>query len=61
MTFNGAIPAKRGLARKAKIVLVRLQPTVWAQVWVVTQPGINAVELAALDRVLNGLTLVSEP
>ena len=42
-------------------MLVRLQPAVWAQVWVVTQPGINAVELAALDRVLNGLTLVSEP
>ncbi len=60
-TFNGSIPAKRGLARKAKIVLVRLQPNVWAQVWIVTQPGINAVEFAALDRVLNGLTLISEP
>jgi hypothetical protein len=60
-TFHGTIPAKRGLARKAKIVLVRLQSTVWAQVWVVTQPGVDAVENAALDRVLNGLTLISEP
>jgi hypothetical protein len=59
--FNGDIPAKRGLARKAKIVLVRLKPNVWAQIWIVTQPGIDAVEFAALDRVLGGLTLISEP
>jgi hypothetical protein len=61
VAFNGRIPAKRGLARKVRIVLVRLQPNVWAQVWIVTQPGINAVENAALDQVLSGLTLVSEP
>jgi len=61
VAFNGRIPAKRGLVRKARIVLVRLQPNVWAQVWIVTQPGINAVENAALDQVLNGLTLISKP
>jgi hypothetical protein len=61
VAFSGRIPAKRGLERKARVVLVRLQPNVWAQVWIVTQPGINSVENAALDHVLNGLTLVSEP
>ncbi len=59
--FYGATPAKRGLARRAKIVIFALAPNTWAQVWVVTQPGINSVELAALDRMLNGITLASEP
>lgn len=58
--FYGTMPAKHGFARKAKIVIVRLEPNTWAQVWTVTQPGMNAVESDALDQVLNGITLTSE-
>jgi hypothetical protein len=43
--------------RKAKIVLVRLAPNVWAQQWIVTQPGMNYVETDALNKALAGITL----
>ena len=43
--------------RKAKIVLVRLAPDTWAQQWIVTQPGMNYVELNALNKTLDGITL----
>jgi hypothetical protein len=59
-TFYGKIPEKRGLSRKGKIVILPLEPNTWAQVWTVTQPGMNSVEYQALDQVLNSLTLVSE-
>lgn len=58
--FFGELREKRGFARKAKIVLVRLAPDAWAQEWIVTQPGMNAIERAALDRALRGITLASE-
>jgi hypothetical protein len=58
--YTGVLPAKHGLARKAKVVIIRLAADTWAQVVTVTQPGINAVENEALDRVLNGLTLISK-
>jgi hypothetical protein len=57
--YSGLMPAKHHLSRKAKIVIFRLSPNTWAQVWTVTQPGINAVEGNALDSVLNGITLSS--
>ena len=43
--------------RKAKIVLVRLAPDTWAQQWIVTQPGMNYIELNALNKALDGITL----
>jgi hypothetical protein len=58
--FSGMMPAEHGFARKAKIMIFRLEPNTWAQVWTVTQPGMNAVESDALDKVLNGITLTSE-
>jgi hypothetical protein len=58
--FSGMMPAKRGFARTAKIVIIRLGPNTWAQVWTVTQPGMNAVESDALDRVLNDITLTTD-
>ena len=58
--FYGRLPAKRGLARTAKIIIIRMAPDTWAQVLVVTQPGMNAVEIVALDQVLNSITLGSE-
>ena len=50
---------KRGLARTAKIMIFRLKSNTWAQVWVVTQPGMNAVETDAIDQVLNRITLTT--
>jgi hypothetical protein len=58
--FSGMMPAERGFARKAKIMIFPLEPNTWAQVWTVTQPGMNSVESNALDKVLNGITLTSE-
>jgi hypothetical protein len=58
--FSGTMPAEHGLARRAKIMIFRLEPNTWAQVWTVTQPGMNAVESDALDRVLNRITLTSD-
>jgi len=58
--FYGELPVSHGLARKVKIVIVRLAPNTWAQVWTVTQPGMNAVESDALDQVLNSITLTSK-
>lgn len=55
--FSGVMPGKRGLARRARIVIIPLAPATWAQVLTVTQPGLNPAETEALDRVLNGLTL----
>jgi hypothetical protein len=60
MAFHGIMPAKHGLARRAKIVLFRLAPNTWAQVWTVQQPGMNAIETATLEKVLNDLTLTSK-
>ena len=58
--FYGKIPEKRGLSRKARIVIIPLAPNTWAQAWTVTQPGMNNVEYEAIDRVLNSITLTSE-
>lgn len=58
--FFGELREKRGLARKAKIVLVRLAPDAWAQEWIVTQAGMNSVERQALERAVAGITLASE-
>jgi hypothetical protein len=58
--FYGTMPAKRGLARKAKIAIFRLEPNTWAQVWVVTQAGMNPTETDALDHVLNSITLTTD-
>jgi hypothetical protein len=57
--FYGKIEGRR-LARRAKVIILPLAPAVWAQVWTVSQPGMNSVEYQALDKVLNSLTLVSE-
>ncbi len=55
--FYGNIVEKRGHLRRAKIVIIPLGPNTWAQVWTITQPGMNAVEYKALDHVLESLTL----
>src|SRR6202142_3235164 len=54
------IPEKRGLARKARIVIFPLEPNTWAQAWTVTQPGMNPVESKAVDQVLNSITLTAD-
>lgn len=58
--FYGKLEGQRGLARRARIVILPLAPATWAQVWTVSQPGTNSVEYKALDKVLNSLTLVSK-
>lgn len=58
--FYGTMPAKHGLARRVRIVLFKLAPDTWAQVWTVTQPGMNARETAALSNVLNSIALSSQ-
>ena len=58
--FYGKIPERRGLARKARIVIFPLEANTWAQAWTVTQPGMNHVEYEAVDRVLNSVTLTRE-
>ncbi len=58
--YYGTLPSKHGLARRARIVLFKLAPDTWAQVWTVTQPGMNARETAALGNVLNSITLSSQ-
>jgi hypothetical protein len=58
--FYGKIPEKRGLSRRARIVIFPLAPGTWAQAWSVTQPGMNYVEYEAIDKVLNSITLTSE-
>ena len=58
--FYGKIPEKRGLSRKAKIVIFPLEPNTWAQAWTVTQPGMNPVEYKAVDQVLNSITITTE-
>jgi hypothetical protein len=58
--FYGTIPERRGLARKARIVIFPLEANTWAQAWTVTQPGMNHVEYEAVDRVLNSITLTRE-
>jgi hypothetical protein len=58
--YFGELREKKGYARKAKIVLVRLAPDVWAQQWIVTQAGMNAVERAALERALAGISLLRD-
>ncbi len=55
--FYGNIPEKRGHTRRAKIVIIPLEPGTWAQVWTITQPGMNSVEYKALDHVLESLTV----
>jgi len=55
--FYGSMPAKRGYARAVRMIVIRLAPDTWAQVMTVKQPGMNAAETAALDRVLNDITL----
>jgi hypothetical protein len=58
--FYGKLPEKRGRSRRARIVIVPLAANVWAQAWTVTQPGMSAVETAALNRVLDSLTLAAD-
>ena len=58
--FYGKIPEKRGLSRKAKIMILPLEPNTWAEAWTVTQPGMNPVEYKEVDQVLNSLTLSNE-
>jgi hypothetical protein len=60
MAFTGTMPAKRGYARAVRMVILRVAPDTWAQVMTVKQPGMNAAEIAALDRVLNGITLTAQ-
>lgn len=55
--FTGKVPEKRGRARQAKIVIVPLAPDTWAQAWTVMQAGMNHVEAAKLDKVLNSVVL----
>jgi hypothetical protein len=57
--YYGTLPAKHGLKRRARIVLFKLSPDTFAQVWTVTQPGMNANETRALEDVLNGVTLTA--
>ncbi len=57
IAFYGELPSPRSLSRRARIVLFKLAPATWAQVWTVTQPGMNARETAALSKVLNSLSL----
>ena len=57
--FYGTLPGKRGLARRARIALFKLDPNTWAQVWTVTQTGMNANETAALAKVLNSISLTA--
>ena len=58
--FYGKVPERRGLYRKARIVVFPLEANTWAQAWTVTQPGMNQVEYEAVDRVLNSITLTRE-
>ena len=57
--FYGTMPGKHGLNRRARIVVFKLAPATWAQVWTVTQPGMNATEAAAIAKVLNSVSLTS--
>jgi hypothetical protein len=58
--FFAKMPGKHGLARRARLVIIRLKPNIWAQVWTVTQPGMNAVEADVLDGLLNSITLIAD-
>jgi hypothetical protein len=58
--FYGKIPASFGLARMAKLMIFRLEPNTWAELWIVAQPGLNAAEVDSLEQVLNRITLSSE-
>ncbi len=58
--FYGKVPEKRGLYRKARIVIFQVEPNAWAHAWTVTQPGMDHVEYEAVDRVLNSITLTRE-
>lgn len=58
--FYAKVPEKRGYSREAKIVIVPLAPDTWAQAWTVTQAGMNYVEAAALDKVLDTIRLAAE-
>jgi hypothetical protein len=58
--FTGKVPEKRGRSRQAKVVIVRLAPDTWAQAWTVMQAGMNYVEAAKLDQVLNSVVLAIE-
>ena len=58
--FYGKVPERRGLYRKARIVVFPLEANTWAQAWTVTQPGMNHVEYEAVDRVLNSIMLMRE-
>ncbi len=58
--FYGKMPASFGFARMAKLMIFRLEPNTWAEVWIVAQPGLNAAEADSLEQTLNGITLTSE-
>jgi hypothetical protein len=63
--FHAKVPEKgaaqkRGLFRRAKIVIIPLGPGVWAQAWTVAQPGAGPSELRAVEAVLDSITLVRE-
>ena len=39
VAFYGKVPEKKGRFRKAKIIVIPLADNIWAQAWIVTQPG----------------------
>jgi hypothetical protein len=58
--FYGKVPEKKGRFRKAKIIVIPLGDNIWAQAWIVTQPGMGYVEYAKFDAVLSSLTLAGD-
>jgi hypothetical protein len=58
--FYGKVPEKKGRFRKAKIIVIPLGDNIWAQAWIVTQPGMGYVEYSKFDAVLSSLTLAGD-
>jgi hypothetical protein len=60
VAFYGKVPEKKGRFRKAKIIVIPLADNIWAQAWIVTQPGMGYVEYSKFDAVLSSLTLAGD-
>jgi len=60
LAFSGTIGAKPRYKRTAKIIIVRLAPDIFAQEWIVTQPGMGYVEFDLLNKALSNIILTSE-
>jgi hypothetical protein len=60
VAFYGKVPEKKGRFRKAKIIVIPLADNIWAQAWIVTQPGMGYVEYGKFDAVLSSLTLAGD-